>query len=324
MDLSIVIVNWNTRDLLLECLASVESELGRGFHGAALRVETIVADNGSQDRSVEAVREAFPEVHVLALDENRGYAAANNEALAIAQGNLLLLLNSDVVLLPGSLSLALECLEKTPSAGAAGIQLLHPDGRLQNSIHTFPGFWNELLPTALLEWFMPERYPSKRRAHREPVDVDAILGAVLFVRREVLDRVGPVPDEYFFFLEETQWCWEMHRAGFRVLHIPGARAVHLSGASSKKKYPLATRVEYHRSLYRFLRQNRGSVSAASVALLRVVKGLVSMVWLIPLGLFSRRQRARLRVAVDLLLWHVLGCPADWGLEKVRPCTVAEG
>jgi GT2 family glycosyltransferase len=274
----------------------------------------IVVDNGSNDGSVDALRERFSWVELIALEENLGFARGNNLALARARGRVVLLLNSDVVLEAGSIETALAVLEEHPEVGAAGIQLLHPDGSLQNSIHLYPSFLREVRPDWLFETLAPKRFPSKRRPPRGPTYVESVLGAALFVRREVLERVGLLPEAYFFFLEETDWCWQMRRAGFQILHIPGARALHYSGASSKKKDPIATRIEYHRSLYHFLRVNRGASSAAGVRALRILKGLASLLPLTLLALVSPQHRRRLRSVWRLLFWHAMGQPASWGLS----------
>lgn len=312
IDLSVVILSFNTRSLLLECVASVEREVRQP--GANLTSEVIVVDNGSSDGSASAVRDAFPWVDLIALDENVGFARGNNLALERTRGQVVLLLNSDVVLEPGAVACVIAALEERPEVGAAGIQLFHPDGRLQNSIHMVPSFPREIAPTWLLETLAPARFPSKRRPAREPIEVESVLGAALFVKREVLERVGFLPTAYFFFLEETDWCWQMRRAGFRVLHVPGARAIHHSGASSKQKDPIATRIEYHRSLYHFLRVNRGVHSATAVLVVRIVKGLAVIVPLALLGLVSASYRTRLRSVARLLLWHLSGRPPSWGLS----------
>ncbi len=312
IDLSVVIASFDTQKLLLECLASVECEVHRP--DAKLESEVIVVDNGSRDGSPRAVREAFPWVDLIALEENVGYARANNIGLRRARGRVVALLNSDVVLEPGAVDCAITALENHPNAGAAGIQLFHPDGRPQNSIHLAPSFAREIAPSWLLESLAPGRFPSKRHPAREPIEVESVLGAVLFVKREMLDRVGLLPEDYFFFLEETDWCWQMRRAGFGVLHVPGARAIHHSGASSKQKDPIATRIEFHRSLYHFLRKNRGAPSANAVRMVRIVKGLAVILPLAVLGLVSSSHRARLRGVARLLLWHVSGRPASWGLS----------
>jgi GT2 family glycosyltransferase len=308
IDLTVIVVNWNTRELILECLAALKGELEAGAHSW----EVIVVDNGSGDGSVEAVREHCPWAAVIDLHENLGYARANNLALARAHGRVALLLNSDARLCPGAVARCVAVLDGEPAVGAVGLQLLHPDGRLQNSIHAFP-----LVPTVLLELCLPGRFPSKRYRHALPLDVDAVLGAAFFVRRATIEAVGPLSEAYFFFLEETDWCWRMRQAGWRVLHVPDARAVHQGGASSKRQHPLETRIEFHRSLYRFVRTRRGRASLAGVVVVRLGKGFGGLLLAALASPFSQRQRARVHERLGLLGWHLRGCPPDAGLRHLR-------
>jgi GT2 family glycosyltransferase len=251
---------------------------------------------------------------VIALPGNVGFAAGNNVGLRKCSGRHAVLLNSDTVVRRDALETCVRYLDAHPDVGVVGPQLLHPDGSKQNSIHAFPSLLTELVPRGLLEVLFPRRFPSKRYEHAEPIDVDAVLGACLFVRREVLDRVGPMPEDYFVFLEETDWCLRIRRAGWRVVHVPGARVVHVFGASSKKKRPAETRIEYHRSLYRFFRKHRGPAAAAAVVALRFVKSLWYVVSELP-GVVTERGRRRWRGRWLVLAWHLRGCPEDWGLRR---------
>ncbi len=316
IDLSVVIVNWNTRKLILECLATLERELSEWERASGLRSETWLVDNGSRDGSCDAVRERFPAVEVIGLPENRGFAAGANAGLARLGGRYVLLLNSDAMVTRGAIEECLRVLDEVLDAGLVGPQLVHPDGRLQNSLHAFPSLLTEILPIWLLELLLPHVFPSKRYRHGRPFEVDAVLGAAVFARREAIEKVGPLPEDYFFFLEETDWCWRMKRAGWRVMHAPRARVIHLSGASSKQREPARTRIQYHISLDRFLRTNRGSLTARCVAGVRLMKGLLSLALLCLAVPFSDRHRVRLRERWMLLLWYLRGRPLDWGLEGV--------
>ncbi len=315
MELSVIVLSFETRALLLDCIDSIEKAL----EVPALRgtSEIIVVDNGSCDGSAEAVREHHPRVDVIALEHNLGFAGGNNVALERARGRYIALVNSDVVVQPGAFERVLEVFETRKDAGAAGVQLLHPDGRLQNSIHVFPSLLRELVPTWLLETAAPRRFPSKRRPPAEPTEVESVLGAVFVVRREVVADVGPLCDDYFFFLEETDWCWRMAERGWKVLHLPNVRVVHASGASSKKKDATATRIEYSRSLDRFLRTHRGDFQAQMVRFVRIARHLLALLPLFLAGLFSARHRARLSSVMRLLRWHAAGRPAQWGLSGTR-------
>jgi hypothetical protein len=316
IDLSIVIVTWNAREVLLDCLASIEREVLSRCDAGRLEVETLVVDNGSADGSREAVRERFPWAEVLPLPSNLGFAAGNNVGLRRARGRHAVLLNSDTILRRDALEACVRFLDAHPEVGVVGPQLLNPDGSKQNCIHNYPSLLSELVPKGVLETLWPARFPSKRREHPGPIDVEAVLGACLVVRREVLEQVGLMPEDYFFFLEETDWCFRIRRAGWRVVHLPEARVVHLFGASTKKKVPAQTRIEYHRSLYHFFRKNRGGLAAAAVVGLRCLKSLLYVVAELP-GALSRAGRERWRARATVLAWHLRGCPADGGLRGVR-------
>lgn len=318
IDLSIVVLSWNTRELVLDCLAALEAE-GLATPGAppgadGVRAETILVDNGSEDGTASVVRARFAGVETIALEGNLGFAAGNNAGLARARGRVIVLLNSDVTATRDAVVRCLRLLDARPEVGVVGVQLLRPDGRLQSSVHRFPSLVTELLPRFVLELLLPRRFPSKRVAHTGPVEVEAVLGACLALRRDVLERVGGLPEAYFLFLEETDWCWSVRAAGYRVVHLPDVRLVHLSGASSKQKMPARTRIEYHRALYRFFRRRRGPCSLAALVALRIMKGIVALLSRLPSALVSTRGRARLRERAEVLRWHLGGCSPDGGLE----------
>lgn len=312
MELSVIVPSWNTRAALLACMESLERSLAEAE--PPVQAEIFVVDNASSDGSAGAVRDRFPRVVVLELTKNAGYARACNLAIERATGDALLLLNSDAALLPGSLRTCLRALRETPNAGVAGPQLLYPDGRRQNSIHAAPSLLTELVPTFLLERLHPARFPSKHSVRHHAVSVEAVVGAVMFVRREVIAAVGPLPEAYFFFLEETEWCESIRAAGWQVLHVPGALGLHRSGESSKRRHPARTRVEFHRSLYRFFRRNRGPASLAFVVTARVLKNAGAILLRVPTAPFSASQRAGLAARLWVLLWHLRGCPEGMGLE----------
>jgi GT2 family glycosyltransferase len=132
-------------------------------------------------------------------------------------------------------------LDAHPDVGVVGPQLLNADGSKQNCVHNYPSLVTEIVPKGLLETLWPRRFPSKRYTHATPFDVQAMIGACLVVRREVLEHVGLMPEDYFFFMEETDWCYRIRRAGWRIVLVPDAAVVHLHGASSKKRMPVETR-----------------------------------------------------------------------------------
>jgi len=315
IDLSIVIPTWNTRELVLECLESIESELGSAGGSPGLAADTCVVDNGSSDGTAEAIRQRFPWARVVSLPRNVGFAAGSNAGLRALRGRYALLLNSDARLVPGVLRRCVDYLDLHPDVGVVGPQLLNPDGSKQNSIHNFPILATELLPKGIFQFLFRRRFPSRRWAGDLPIDVEAVVGAALFLRASLLREIGPLPEEYFFFLEETDWCLRVHSAGWRVVHLPSAFAFHLSGGSSKRRSPALTRIEYHRSLYRFFRKHHGPIPTRVVLGLRFAKALLYLVTQAPLAVAGERHRARWGIHRDVLLWHLRGCPATVGLGR---------
>jgi GT2 family glycosyltransferase len=304
----------------LDALASIESTVLKREDSGRIETETLVVDNGSADGSAEAVRERFPWVELIALEENLGFAGGNNVGLRRAKGRHALLLNSDTIVLPDALEACVRYLDAHPRVGVVGPQLLNPDRSKQNCVHNFPGLLSEIVPKGVLETLFPKRFPSKRYAHPEPIEVEAVLGACLFVRGTVLEDVGLMPEDYFFFLEETDWCFQIRRAGWKIVQVPTAHVIHIFGASTKKKLPLPTRIEYHRSLYHFFRKNRGTAHWIAVQGVRIAKQALYVVARAPAALLSARARERWRGDLRLLAWHFAGQPAAWGLSGQRAAT----
>jgi len=310
--LSVVIVNWNTRPLLVRCLN----------HLKGLKLphdcEVFVVDNGSWDGSAEAVRGAFPQVKLLENNRNLGFAKANNQALRRCAGQYVLLLNPDCYPEEQAVQILLRALVDDPKVGIAGGALIHPNGRPQNAFGAAPTLATELLPKGVLQILLPRRYPSKRMSPVKPLEVEAVLGAFLMVRREALVQVGGMDEGYFLFLEETDWCLRMLKKGWKVIHVPNARALHLQGQSAEQDLGRA-RVEFNRSRYRFFAIHRGRLSwmalRAGILLKCVLNWLSSGVMArFPL---ARRQHWARRHEVDRLLlsWQLRGCPAGWGLDS---------
>jgi len=315
-DLGVVVLSWNTRDLLIACLESLEAVRSQL---ASMHIEILVVDNASTDGTPEQVAARFPSVRLIELPHNVGFARGMNAGIRAVESRFTLLLNSDTRVSTAAIARACEVLASDASIAAVGVQLLHPDGRLQNSVHAFPGVATEVFPSLLRETLLPRRFPSKRRPARQPIEVDAVLGAALFVRREAFARVGLLCEEYFFFLEDTDWCFRAWKSGLRIVHVPDAHIEHLSGGSSKRRDAARTRIEFHRSLYRFLRLHRGRATLGFVVGARTLKGIATVLGLGLIAPFSARQRSRLVERSQLLGWHLRGCPAAPSLADIgRP------
>ena len=303
MDISIVIVNWNTRELLLDCLASLYATV------RALRFEVFLVDNASTDGSVEAVRERYPLVKVIQNEKNLGFAAANNKALRIMQGKYALLLNTDTVLTDGAIAKLFTYLEKHSEVGMACGQLLNADGSKQNSIANFPSLLGLLCNETVLRLLWPRRFPSKRQEYRAPIEVESCIGACLMVRKAAMDEVGLLDERYFFFMEETDWAFAMHKAGWKSCFVPEARIYHLQGQSAG--HNVRARIMFYRARYQYLRKwfpQSWPLHGLLVVARLVINVLLNVMGLIlTLGLHGC-IRGRLALYLRLLAWHLRGCP----------------
>ncbi len=299
IDLSIVIVNWNTRELLENCLESVVRTV------LVPAYEIIVVDNASVDGSVAMLRKHYPKVRIIANEVNRGFGAANNQAFAVMTGRYTLLLNTDTVLTDNAVAELYDFMEGHPEVGMSCGQLLDDDGSKQNSIAAFPSLSTLLTNMPLLEYLFPGKYPSKRYDHAGPIAVDSGVGACLMVRRAAMDAVGWFDERYFFFFEETDWAYRMQQGGWKVYHVPTARIYHLQGKSVGTD--IRSRIEFYRSRYQFFHKWH---SPAYYALIRgVIFGRLLMNWLLTamangllLGL-APRHRKKLTVYTSLIRWH---------------------
>ena len=252
MDLSIAIVNWNTRVMLAGCLASIAA------HPPDVPYEVWVVDNASADGSAAMVRERFPEVRLIENAANVGFAAANNQAIRRSAGTYVLLLNPDTEVRPGALQGLVAFLEARPRAGAAGARLLNPDGSLQPSCHPMltPGreFWRLMF----LERIWPRAtYAQHRWDAATPRRVEVIKGACLALRAEALEQVG-LPDEgYFMYTEEVDLCHRLGQAGWGLWYDPESTVVH-HGAQSTAQVHAEMYLQLYRSKMQFFRKYGGA------------------------------------------------------------------
>ena len=228
-NLSIVIVSWNTRDVLGKCLDSIEQNPPERDY------ELLVIDNASTDGSAEMVRERHPRVDLLVNPANYGFAKANNLAIQRCRGRYILLLNPDTEVRPGALEHLARFLEENPEAGAAGSLTLNPDGSLQISCYPRPTLFREFWRLFHLDRFRPvAEYPMARWKLDRPQEVDVLMGACLMLRREALDQVGLLDEDYFIYSEEVDLCYRVQRAGWRLYWVPQARIVHYGGQSTSQ------------------------------------------------------------------------------------------
>ena len=274
MSLRVIIVNWNTRDLLADCLQSVFEHPPSGAFGVT------VVDNASGDGSLDMLRERFPQVTLIANTRNAGFAGGNNQAMQAGDDDVLLL-NSDTRVLPGALAALQSCAAEQPRAGIVGGQCFNPDGTFQFSFGDFPSLLSEsLLLFGLARWvyspYFPSHLPGRSQLAR---DCDWLIGACLWVRREARAQVGLFDEAYTMYVEEVDWCWRMRQAGWQVRYCPAARIIH-HGGQSANRLSLRQQVLLYRSKALFLERSRGRASALLLRwLVRPAAALKSFYWL---------------------------------------------
>jgi GT2 family glycosyltransferase len=233
IDISVIIVNWNTKELLLECIKSIENNINNS------KIEIIVIDNASNDGSVQALNEYFPDVKLIQNVENLGFARANNIGIKASVGHYICLVNSDVTILPGCFKELIQYMEENPSVGIIGPRILWPDLTLQDSCRKFPGLWNNFCESLYLnrlfqksDFFCGEHMMFFD--HASIKKVDGLVGAFLMVRKTALEEVGLFDEQYFIYSEETDLCKRFWKLGWEIVFFPDAQIIHYGRASSSK------------------------------------------------------------------------------------------
>jgi len=254
-DLSIVILNYRTPDLLLECLSALErNPLTIGT------LEVIVVDNASGDDSAHRVRAEYPSVKVIESEANGGFAAGNNLGIRQSQGRYLLVLNPDTQVHAGALDELLRFMDATPDAGAAGGQLIGMEGEIQESCREFPNLLAIILRGTPLHRYFPHnaslrRYLMSDWARDTLREVDWLLGACLFIRREAWDAVGPLDDGFFMYYEDIDWCYRTREAGWAVYYVPSAQITHHHRRESARGLFNRLTKEHIKSIIRLFRKH---------------------------------------------------------------------
>jgi GT2 family glycosyltransferase len=271
IDLSILIVNWNTCELVAQCLRSLRDtadrmdehpRMGGLLAYGPYQAEVIVVDNASADNSASNLRENFPWMRLIENARNVGFAPANNQAFQHSAGRYVLLLNSDTIVHAGALEALLEFMDKHPRCGAGGAKLLNADGSLQPSCHPMLTPWREFWRLSFLDRIWRRAtYDMQRWNDSGPRPVEAIKGACLIVRRDALAAGEPLLDErYFMYTEEVDLCYRLAQAGWALYWIPLAHVTHLGEASSRQAYN-AMYVQLYRSKVQFYRKFGGEPRA---------------------------------------------------------------
>lgn len=278
MGLSIVIVNWNTKDLLRKCLESIYEA------PPLVKFEVLVVDNASNDGSGEMVEKDFPEAQLIKNNTNLGFAKANNQGIKKSHGNLVLLLNSDVKILPGVLEKMVNFMAKHPEIGILGPKLIYPNGSYQLSGGHFPMVLSEFFERSkLAQLFSFSKFIGRYRMNYWDRDngreLDWVSGAALMIRRRVIQDGGLMDENFFMHYEDIDWCYRAKAKGWKVYFIPEAKLVHLERQSTKK-YPANLHFFNYRKSQLYFYQKHYSLFRSS--LLRIITVFIMLLRIITL------------------------------------------
>ena len=295
IDLSIIIVSWNTKNILSSCLKSIYEQTND------IQFEIITIDNASNDDSVNMIKSQFPKVILIENSENMGFAAANNQGMTIAKGRYVLLLNSDTIILDHALSKIVYFADKFTKADVVGCRVLNADKTLQPTCFMFPSLLNMFLATT----YLYKIFPRSRFFGREYMtwwdrndmrEVDVVTGCFMFVRREAIEQVGMMDEQFFMYAEEADWCFRFKQMGWRVVFAPVAEIVHLRGQStSQKSSEMLVRLRL--SILKFIRKHYHSLTYVIACLLTMLFFAVRIpIWFL-INLFSLddRKQSTLRI-----------------------------
>jgi len=314
IDLSIVLVTWNGRALILPCLQSIYENVRR------ISYEVIVVVNGSNDGTQAEIKKQFPQTILVEKERNVGYTRGNNEGIRKARGRYVLLLNDDTLIPAMTLEKMIAYLDEHPDVASVGPQLIDEKGSKQNCIHNIPTVLTEFVPYFILQMLFPRSFPSKRVDYQEPVDVMALQGACMVLRREALQSVGLLDEGYFAYLEETDWFLRLQRAGSRAVLLPDVYVVHYLGSSTKKRFQGPARVEYRRSLHRFFRKHYNNTIYGAFSVVQWTKALWNVtfhfLFCFLTGFRRKKTLNRFRSYLYVLKWYLRGKPAVMGLSRL--------
>lgn len=309
MDVSIIIVNYNTKELLVDCIESIRKS-------TKISYEIIVSDNNSKDGSVEMLKNEFSDVILLENSINGGFAYANNKGIEVAKGKYILLLNSDTIVLDNALDNMFLYMEKQKEIGILGPKLLNADLTDQTSVFAFPTLFKEIvsflglkkllanklfkklmlnIPSKLLPNSIRE-YLKNFKVERKIEKVEVLVGAAMFIRKEAISDFGVLDEKYFMYYEEIDYCYNAFKHGWSCVFFPESEIIHLIGQSSKK-YNEITFLARHESMIYYFEKNHGKVQKYIIKILLLVNMIFKSIkdFFITLFTSDKSKKGNLRI-----------------------------
>ena len=251
MDLSIVIVSWNVKELLKENLKAIYDNTQN------VDFEVFVVDNDSHDNTAEMIKKDFQQVRLIENNFNAGFAKANNQAIKKSQGKLVLLLNPDMQVLPGTLEKMVEWMKQDKKAGVVGCRLIDENKKTVPHVRRFPTFFDQLMIILKVPHLFPfvlNKYLMKDFDYDKETEVDSIRGAFFMIKREVIEKVGEMDEQYFLWCEEVDYCKQVKKAGFKIMYNPEVRCINHTGKSFSQVKRTTTQKYFRDSMLKYFKK----------------------------------------------------------------------
>lgn len=302
MDVSIIIVAWNVKDLLHNCLRSVYDET------KGIDFEVIYVDNASQDGSIEMVRKEFPKVEMIVNDENKGFIVANNQGIEISKGRYVLLLNSDTVILDNAIAKTVKFADEHTEAAVVGCRVLNPDRTLQRTCAMYNSVLNMFLSATYLYKIFPKssffgRHEMTWWDFNDVREVEVVYGCFSLVRKEAIDQVGLMDPRYFVFGDDPDWCYRFHKAGWKIMFTPEPEIIHYGGQTTKKEAGDFLLQLYGSKLI-FMKLHRSNLSFPFARFLITLFFILRVPYWLAVGIFHKNER---RESIQTAKAYLIGC-----------------
>jgi len=309
IDVSIIVVAWNVRELLHNCLKSVYEET------KDIRFEVIYVDNDSEDGSVEMVEKKFQEIRIIENSRNEGFIKSNNQAIKIATGRYVLLLNSDTVVLDNAIGKIVKFADAHPEAAVVGCKVLNLDNTLQRTCFMYPSILNMFLAAT----YLYKIFPKSKFFGRECMtwwdfddvrEVETVCGCFSLVRKEAIEQVGPMEEMYFVYGDDPDWCYRFKKKGWKIMFTPEAEIIH-HGGQTTKQMPREFRLQLCGSQLIFVKLHRSRLTFPIARILAASFLFLRVPYWIAAAMFHRSERGKSIQTAKTYLIGGFYCLTNW-------------
>ncbi|MHC4749391.1 MAG: glycosyltransferase family 2 protein [Planctomycetota bacterium] len=309
MDVSVIIVAWNVRTLLYNCLKSIFSET------KGINFEVIYVDNASEDGSVKMVTKEFPEVKIIENKKNEGFIKANNQAIRISQARYVHLLNSDTIILDNAIAKMVKFADEHPEAAVVGCKVLNSDKTLQRDCFMWPSLLNMFLAAIYLNKIFPQNRFFGREGmtwwdFNQVREVETVCGCASLVRNKAIKQVGLMDEMYYMYGDDPDWCYRFKKNSWKILFTPEAEIIHY-GRQTTKQMPREFKWQLYGSHLIFMKLHRSRISFAFACVLVALFFLLRVPYWVSMALLNKKERKMSINTAGTYLMGGLYCLVNW-------------